>query len=185
VLLKEFLGILSTPPSVGLWYPKGATFDLIGYSDSDYADCKIDRKSTSGGCHLLGRSLVSWTSKKQNNVALSTVEAEYIAASACCTQILYMKQTLLGYGVVLKKVPLLCDNESAVKIANNPVQHSHTKHIDIHHHFLRDHVAKGGIILEGVRLEDQLADIFTKPLDKTRFCMLRNELNILDIRNFI
>jgi hypothetical protein len=81
-------------------------------------------------------------------------------------------------------VPLLCDNESAVKIANNHVQHSHTKHIDIRHHFLRDHVAKGDIILEGVRSKDQLADIFTKPLGKTRFCMLRNELNILDIRNF-
>jgi hypothetical protein len=136
------------------------------------------------GCHLLGRSLVSWTSKKQNSVALSTAEAEYIDVGACCTQILYMKQTLLDYGVVLEKVPLLCDNESAVKIANNPIQHSRTKHIDIHHHFLRDHVAKGDIIL-GVRSEDQLADIFTKPLDKTRFCMLRNELNILDLRNFI
>jgi hypothetical protein len=134
---------------------------------------------------LLGRSLVSWTSKKQNSVALSTAEAEYIATGACCTQILYMKQTLLDYGVVLEKVPLLCDNESAVKIDNNPVQHSRTKHIDIRHHFLRDHVAKGDILLEGVRSEDQLADIFTKPLDKTRFCMLRNELNILDLRNFI
>jgi hypothetical protein len=116
---------------------------------------------------------------------LSTTEAEYIAADACCTQILYMKQTLLDYIVVLEKVPLLCDNESAVKIANNPVQHSRTKHINIRHHFLRDHVAKGDIILEGVRLKDQLADIFTKPLDKTRFCILRNELNILDLRNFI
>jgi hypothetical protein len=120
----------------------------------------------------------------QNSVALSTAEAEYIVAGACCTQILYMKQTLLDYGVVLEKVPLLCDNESAIKLANNHVQHSHTKHINICHHFLRDHVAKGNI-LEGVRSEDQLADIFTKPLDKTRFCMLRNELNILDLRNFI
>jgi hypothetical protein len=132
---------------------------------------------------LLGRSLVSWTSKKQNSVSLSTAEAEYIVAGACCTQILYMKQTLLDYGVVLEKVPLLCDNESAVKIVNNLVQHSRTKHIDIRHHFLRDHVAKGDIILV-VRSEDQLADIFTKPLDKTRFFMLRNELNILDLRNF-
>jgi hypothetical protein len=160
--VKRILRYLKHTPSVGLWYPKGDTFDLIGYSDSDYAGCKIDRKSTSGGCHLLGSSLVSWTSKKQNSVALSTAEAEYIAAGACCTQILYMKQTLLDYGVALEKVPLLCDNESAVKIANNPVQHSRTKHNDIHHHFLRDHVAKGDIILEGVRSEDQLANIFTK-----------------------
>jgi hypothetical protein len=71
-VVKRILRYLKHTPSVGLWYPKGATFDLIGYSDSDYAGCKIDRKSTSGGCHLLGRSLVSWTSKKQNSVALST-----------------------------------------------------------------------------------------------------------------
>ena len=95
-----------------------------------------------------------------------------------------MKQTLLDYGVDLEKVPLLCDNESAVKLANNPVQHSHTKHIDIHHHFLRYHVAKNDISLEGVRTEDQLVDIFTKPLDEVIFCRLRNELNVLDFSNF-
>ena len=87
---------------------------------------------------MLGRSLVSWSSKKQNSVALSAAEAEYIAVGAYCAQILYMKQTLLDYGVVLEKVPLLCDNESVVKLANNLVQHSRTKHIDIRHHFLRD-----------------------------------------------
>ena len=84
---------------------------------------------------MLGRSLVSWTSKKQNSVALSTAEAEYIVAGACCAQILYIKQTLLDYGVVLEKVPLLCANESTVKLANNLVQHSRTKHIDIRHQF--------------------------------------------------
>ena len=99
-----------------LWYPKGATFELIGYSDSDYVGCKVDRKSTSGGCHLLGRSLMSWSSKKQKSVALSTTKEEYITTGACCAQILYIKQTLLDYGVVLEKVPLLCDNESAVNL---------------------------------------------------------------------
>jgi len=132
----------------------------------------VDRRSTSGGCHLLGCSLVSWSSKKQNSVALSTAEAEYIAAGACCAQILYMNQSLLDYGVVLYRIPLLCDNESVVKIANNPVQHSRTKHIDIHHHFLRDHMARNDITLCGVRSEDQLADIFTKPLDESTFCRL-------------
>jgi hypothetical protein len=119
--MKRILRYLKHTPSIGLWYPKGARFQLVDYSDSDYAGCKIDRKSTSRGCHLLGRSLVSWSSKKQNSVSLSTNEAEYIAAGACCAQILYMKQTLLDYGVILDKVPLLCDNESAIKIANNPV----------------------------------------------------------------
>jgi hypothetical protein len=117
-------------------------------------------------------------------VALSTAEAEYIVAVACRAQILYMKQTLLDYGVVLNKVQLLCDNESVVKIANNPVQHSCTKHIDIRHHFLRDHVAKNDISLEGVRSKNQLADIFTKPLDDATFCRLRSELNVLDSSNF-
>ncbi|XP_066395869.1 secreted RxLR effector protein 161-like [Miscanthus floridulus] len=183
-VIKRILRYLKLTPSIGLWYPKGAIFQLVGYSDSDYAGCKIDRKSTSGGCHLLGRSLVFWSSKKQNSVALSTAEAEYIAAGACCAQILYMKQTLLDYGVNLGQVTLLCDNESAVKITNNLVQHSRTKHIDIRHHFLRDHVSKKDISLEGVRTENQLADIFTKPLDESTFFRLRNELNILDLSNF-
>jgi hypothetical protein len=92
--------------------------------------------------------------------------------------------SLVDYGVVLENVPLLCDNKCTVKIANNPIQHSRTKHIDIHHHFLRDHVAKNDISLEGVRTKDQLADIFTKPLDEAMFCRLRNELNVLDLSNF-
>jgi hypothetical protein len=118
-------------------------------------------------------------------VALSTAEAEYISAGACCAQILYMNQSLLDYGVVLDRVPLLCDNESAVKIANNPVQHSRTKHIHISHHFLRDHVAKGDIVLCGVRFEEKLADIFTKPLDENTFCRLQSELNVLDASNIM
>jgi hypothetical protein len=104
-----------------LWYPKGAKFELIGYSDSDYAGSKVERRSTSGTCQLLGRSLVSWSSKKQNSVALSTAKAEYIAVGSCCVQILWMKATLKEFGIKFKKVSLLYDNESAVKLTNNPV----------------------------------------------------------------
>jgi hypothetical protein len=93
-----------------------------------------------------------------------------------------MKQQLLEYGVSFNKVPLLCDNESAIKIAYNPVQHSRTKHIEIRYHFIRDHVARGDIELGYVCTKEQLADIFTKPLDEARFCYLRNELNIIDSR---
>ena len=81
--VNKILRYLKHTPSIGLWYLKGASLDLLGYSDSDFARSHVDRKSTSGGCHLLGRSLVSWSSKKQNSVALSTAEAEYIAAGAC------------------------------------------------------------------------------------------------------
>jgi len=90
-VVKRILRYLKYTPSIDLWYPKDASFTLLGYSDSDFAGCRVDRKSTLGGCHLLGHSLVSWSSKKRNSVALSTAEAEYIAAGACCAQILYMK----------------------------------------------------------------------------------------------
>jgi hypothetical protein len=83
-VVKRIMRYLVYTPKFGFWYPKGSTFDLIGYSDADYVGCKIDRKSTLGTCQFLGRSLVSWASKKQNSVALSTAKAEYIAAGHCC-----------------------------------------------------------------------------------------------------
>jgi hypothetical protein len=122
--------------------------------------------------------------KKQNSVALCTVEAEYIAAGHCCAQLLWMRQTLRDYGYKLNKVSLLCDNESAIRMVDNPVEHSRTKHIDIQYHFLRDHQQKGDIKIAYVNTQNQLADIFTKPLDEKTFSKLRNELNILDSRNF-
>jgi hypothetical protein len=122
--------------------------------------------------------------KETNSVALSTVEAEYIAAGHCCAQLLWMRQTLRDYGYKLSKVPLQCDNESAIRMADNPVEHSRTKHIDIWYHFLRDHQQKGDIEIAYVKTHNQLAEIFTKPLDEKIFSKLRNELNILDSRNF-
>jgi hypothetical protein len=182
--VKRIMRYLVYTPKFGLWYHKGSTFDLIGYSDADYAGCKIDRKSALGTYQFLGRSLVSWASKKQNSVALSTTEADYIAARYCCAQLLWMSQTLRDYGYKLRKVPLLCDNESVIYMADNPVEHSRTKHIDIRYHFLRDQQQKGDIEIAYVSTHNQLADIFTKPLDEKTFSKLRNELNILDSRNF-
>ena len=136
---------------------------LIGYSDSDFAGCKLDRKSTSGTCHLLGSSLISWHSKKQACVALSTAEAECIAAGSCCAQILWLKQQLADFGLQISKVPLMCDNTSAINLTKNQIQHSRTKHIQIRHHFIRDHVQNGNCEVKFVETKLQLADIFTKP----------------------
>jgi hypothetical protein len=111
------------------------------------------------------------------------MEAEYVAAGACCAELLWMRQTLQDFECHFTKNPLLCDNESAIKLANNPVSHSRTKHIDTRHHFLRDHDIKGDIKIRHVSTEKQLVDIFTKLLDESRFCALRNELNILDSHN--
>ena len=140
--VKRILRYLVHTPKLGLWYPKGSTFDLLGYSDSDYAGCKVYRKSTTGTYQFLGHSQVSWSSKKQNLVDLFTTKAEYVAAGACCAQLLWMKHTLSDLDCEFSKIPLLCDNESAIKLANNQVQQSRTKHIDIRHHFLWDHEAK-------------------------------------------
>jgi hypothetical protein len=182
--VKRIMRYLVYTPKFGLWYPKGSTFDLIGYSDADYARCKIDRKSTSGTCQFLGRSLVSWASKKQNSVALSTVEAEYIVVGHFCAQLLWMRQTPRDYGYKLSKVPILCDNESAIRMTDNPVEHSRTKHIDIWYHFLIDHQQMGDIEIAYVSTHNQLADIFTKPLDEKTFSKLMNVLNILDSWKF-
>ena len=181
--VKRIMRYLLGTINLGLWYPKNSTCNLIGYSDSDFAGSKTDRKSTSGTCQFIGSALVSWHSKKQNSVALSTAEAEYISAGSCCAQILWMKQQLSDYGIILDRIPIKCDNTSAINLSKNPVQHSRTKHIEIRHHFLRDHVLKGDCVLEFVDTKNQLADIFTKPLPKEVFFSIRRELGLLDVRD--
>jgi hypothetical protein len=128
--------------------------------------------------------LLSWAPKKQNSVALSTTVAEYIAAGHCYAQLLWLRQTLRDYGYKLSKVPLLCDNESAIRMVDNLVEHNRTKHIDIRYYFLRDHQQWGDIAIDYVSTHNQLVDIFTKPLDEKTFSKLRNELIVLDSQNF-
>jgi hypothetical protein len=156
--VKRIMRYLVLTPYLGLWYPKGAHFELIGYSNADYAGCKIYRKSTSETCQFLGRSLVCWSSKKQNFVSLSTAEAEYVADGSCCAQLLWMRQNLKDYGYTMNQVSLLCDNEGVIKIAYNLCEHFRTKHINIRHHFLRDHAIEGDIVISHMRTNEQLTD---------------------------
>ena len=108
------------------------------------------------------------------------MEAEYVAAGSCCAQTLWMRQQLMDYGLKLDHIPLRCDNTSAINLTKNPILHSRTKHIEIRHHFIRDHALKGDVEIEFVETQNQLADIFTKPLDKESFFKIRSELGILD-----
>jgi len=124
-IIKYLKGTINS----GLWYPKGTSLSLIGFSDFDFAGCKLYRKSTSGTCHLLGSSLVSWNCKKQAFVTLSIVEVEYIVARSFCTQSLWMKQQLEDFGVTLDNIPLKCDNNSAINLSKNPIMPFRTKHI--------------------------------------------------------
>ncbi|GJX12920.1 putative ribonuclease H-like domain-containing protein [Tanacetum coccineum] len=116
----------------------GFSFHLEAFSDSDYARDNHDRRSTSGGCQYLGRRLVSWQCKKQTIVAISSTEAEYVAAASCCGQVLWMQNQLFDYGFNFMNTDIHIDNESTICIVKNPVFHSKTKHIQIRHHFIRD-----------------------------------------------
>ena len=125
--VKRIMRYLLGTINIGLWYPKNSTCNLIGYSDSDFSSSKTDRKSTSGTCHFIGSALVSWHSKKHNSVTLSTAEVEYISAGSCYAQILWMKQQLFDYGIILDHIPIRCDNTSTMNLSKNPVQHLRTR----------------------------------------------------------
>ena len=176
--VKRIMRYLRFTPELGLWYSSASSLSLRGFSDADFAGCRLDRKSTSGTCQFLGSSLVSWSSRKQSSVAQSTTEAEYVAAASCCSQLLWMISTLRDFGLSFSRVPLLCDSTSAISVAKNLVLHSKTKHIDVRYHFLRDHQEKGDIELCHVDTQNQLADILTKPLDQATFARLRGELGV-------
>ncbi|GKF22278.1 hypothetical protein Tco_0074600 [Tanacetum coccineum] len=121
-------------------YPKDNAMSLTAYADADHAGCQDSRRSTSGSAQFLGDRLVRWSSKKQRSTAISTTEAKYIAMSGCCAQILWMRSQLKDYGFDFNKIPLYCDNKSAIADCCNNVQHSRSKHIDIRHHFIREQV---------------------------------------------
>ncbi|XP_043700110.1 secreted RxLR effector protein 161-like [Telopea speciosissima] len=158
----------------GLWYPKTKDLTLLAFSDADWAGDVDDRKNTSGGAFYLGGNLVAWHSKKQDSVSLSTIEAEYIAATSCCTQVLWMKQMMKDLSVeVDRPVVIYYDNTSAINISKNPVIHSRAKHIAIRYHFLREKFTEVVVRLEFIPTAEQSADIFTKPLPKEQFEFLR------------
>jgi hypothetical protein len=174
--VKRIFRYLRHTPDFGLWYSASSSLALHGFSDVNFVGCRLDRKSTSGTCQFLGSSLVFWSSRKQSSVAQSTTEAEYVATASCCSQLLWITYTMSDFGEEYTHVPLQCDSTSAISIAKNPVLHSKTKHIEVRYHFLRDNVEKRKIALIHVPTHDQLADIFTKPLDQATFTRLWGDL---------
>ncbi|XP_059627472.1 uncharacterized mitochondrial protein AtMg00810-like [Cornus florida] len=149
------------------------TMTIAAFSDADWGRSLPDRKSTSGCCYILGSNVVSWLSKKQNTVSLSTSEAEYIVASQAGSQLLWMQSTLTDLGLHFSMLPkLFCDNQSAIAISKNPTLHWKSKYIDIRYHFLRDKVQKGLLDITYLPTVDQIADIMTKPLLPHRFSTL-------------
>ncbi|GKE14312.1 retrovirus-related pol polyprotein from transposon TNT 1-94, partial [Tanacetum coccineum] len=179
--VKRIFRYLRGTVNTGLWYTKDSGFELTGFSDADYAGCKDTFKSTSGGAQFLSEKLVSWSSKKQDCMALSTAEAEYLSLSACCAQVLWMRTQLTDYSFHFNKIPIYCDSKSSIAISCNPVQHSRTKHIDVRYHFIKEHVEKGTIELYFVKTDYQLDDLFTKALPVYRFNYLVRRLGMRNL----
>nr|GEW25853.1 putative reverse transcriptase domain-containing protein [Tanacetum cinerariifolium] len=176
--VKRIFRYLRGTVNQGLWYPKDSSIALTTFAYANHAGCQDTRCSTSGSLQFLGDRLISWSSKRQKSAAISSTEAEYIALSSCYPQILWMRSQLTDYGLGFNKIPMYCDNKSAIALCCNNVQHSRSNHIDIRYHFIKENVKNGVIELYFVNTEYQLADIFTKTLGRERIEFLINKLGM-------
>lgn len=162
---KGVLRYLAGTPSVGITYSSGSGGgDLVGWCDADFAGDLDTRKSTTGYVFTISGGAVSWSSKRQPTVATSTVEAEYMAASAAAREALWLKKLVAELGQPVAAVPICCDNQGALSLLHNPVLSDRSKHIDVHHHFVRERVARGEVVFGWIPTREMTADVFTKPL---------------------
>ncbi|KAI5329222.1 hypothetical protein L3X38_028619 [Prunus dulcis] len=176
---KRVLRYIQGTLDFGIEFIKGKSATLIGYCDSDWAGSEDDRRSTSGYAFTLGSGMFSWASIKQNTVALSTAEAEYVSAAEATSQAKWLRFVLEDFGEEqVEGKPILCDNTSAIAMAKNPVFHQKTRNISRKFHFIREAIQAKEIELIYCKTEDQIADILTKALSKDRFVYLRDLLGV-------
>jgi hypothetical protein len=181
--VKHLLRYIAGTRSYGCVFSrKEGSPKIVGFSDADHAGDIDNRRSTTGSLFLIGDSPVTWQSQKQQSVALSSCEAEYMAASASACQAVWL-QRLLGELLDEKReaVKIFIDNKSAIQLCKNPVLHERSKHIDTRYHFIREKVADGKVAVEYVSTTNQLADILTKALGRAQFQNLRARIGVIDI----
>ena len=176
---KRVLRYLKGTVDYGIFYKKSGNQKLIAFTDSDYAGDIDDRRSTSGYVFLLSGGAISWSSKKQPIVTLSSTEAEFVAAAACACQAVWMRRILENLNHEQEGcTTLLCDNSSTIKLSRNPIMHGRSKHIDVRFHFLRDLTRDKVIELVHCNSQDQVADLLTKPIKQQTFEKLREQLGL-------
>ena len=181
---KRVLRYVQGTLSYGIEYVREQSATLIGFCDADWAGSEDDSRSTSGYAFSFGSGAFSWSSVKQNTVALSTAEAEYVSASEATAQAIWLRFVLDDFGEMqAEATPLFCDNMSAISMAKNPVFHQRTRHINRKYHFIREALQEGVIDVKFCRSEEQLADIFTKALPKDRFKKLRLDLGVKSVNS--
>jgi len=181
IAAKKVLRYLKGTVNFGIMYTDDCDVELTGYSDSDWAGNPDDRKSTSGYAFNIGTGIVSWSSKKQPTVSLSSTEAEYKALCNATCEAVWLRRILEDTGnKQMKATVLKCDNQSSIKLAHNPIYHARTKHIEIQHHFVREKIQSKEIDLIYCNTTDNVADIFTKPLGKMNFEECRKQLGVVE-----
>lgn len=180
--VKRIFRYLKGTISHGISFSRGGR-GLLGYCDSDWANDPNDRRSVSGYVFLLAGGPISWKSKAQSSVALSSCEAEYMAAASAAQEAVHLRRLLSSIGQPMQgATTMMEDNQGCIDLARNPVHHSRSKHIDLRAHFIREKVAEGVIELKYVPTAEQLADILTKALGPTKFAQLRASLQIIDVQ---
>ncbi|CAL2276208.1 unnamed protein product [Prunus armeniaca] len=179
---ERYQRYLKSAPGKGLMFSKHSHLNIDGYSDADWAGNVTDRKSTSGYFTFVGGNLVTWRSKKQNVVALSSAEAEFRGMTKGICELLWLRKLLteLGYKPT-STMNLFCDNKAAIAIAQNPVQHDRTKHVEVDRHFIKQKLEAKVFQFPFVKSEDQLVDILTKAISSKAFHNSLDQLGIGDI----
>ncbi|CAM8882206.1 unnamed protein product [Rhodiola kirilowii] len=173
------LRFIKMAPAQGLMFPSINDLHLVAFCDADWASCPVTRRSVTGYCMLLGKSLISWKTKKQVVVARSSAESEYRALAGACGEALWLVRLLIDLGVpVSKPIYTYCDNQAALHIARNPVFHERTKHVEIDCHFVRHHVNSGFLLPAPISTVEQPADLFTKPLSFEQLSYLSSKLGV-------
>jgi hypothetical protein len=181
--VKRVLRYVAGTIQFGCCYQRNQKAQLTGYSDSDLAGDVDTRKSTTGVIYFLGNNVITWQSQKQRVVALSSCEAEYIAAATAACQGVWLARLLAELkGEEASAITLNIDNESAIALSRNPVFHDRSKHIDVRYHYIRECVEENRVHLQSIGTLEQLADICTKALGRERFCELRSKLGVIPIQ---
>jgi hypothetical protein len=177
--LNQIWKYLNYTPTLGITYSGQSEPYILGYCDSDWGGDLLGRKSTSAYYFSFGRSPISWASKLQKTVALSSCEAEYMALKEAIKEYLYLISVIKQLNIANKeKFHLFTDSLSAIELANNPEHHAKTKHIDIQYHFVREHITNNTIQLSHINTKEQLADILTKVLSGPIFTNLVKQMNL-------
>ncbi|CAA7024775.1 unnamed protein product [Microthlaspi erraticum] len=177
--LKRILRYLKGTLSQGLRMSRSSSYDLVAYSDADWAGCPTTRRSTSGYCVYLGPNLILWSSKRQATISRSSAEAEYRGVANAVSETTWIRNLLLEMKIPLPRATIVfCDNVSAIYMSSNPVQHQRTKHVEIDIHFVREKVAISQVKVLHVPSAQQFPDIFTKGLPSPLFLDFRSSLNV-------